>query len=172
MNAAVEKVSITSGTSADATFDFVEARSQLLDACFELEVAVSRWLRCLGEKDNARPLGQRLEQLATHRELGEMATAKQAKHIQSLPTICERLLSIRNASVHSRREFGFRGSEPCAFLSTLENAVGQGSNFFVVKLAEMDVQAKVALTNARQIANYLTQASSPPPPSPGAAGGP
>lgn len=173
MNAPVQHAMFPELTEAgDASFAFDIARSRLLDAFFELEVIIAKWLCHLGEKTASRPLGQRLDQLVTHPQLDSKATPKQVRQIRRLADDCVRPLQIRNAVVHSRRDSGTRGGETCFFLATLDNALGDERSYVVVTLTEMDDTVREVRRLVGQLSLYLNQASSPPRPLPDAAGGP
>ena len=173
MNAPLQHAMFPELTAAgDASFAFELARSRLLDAFFELEVTTAGWLRHLDEKASPRPLGQRLEQLAAHPQLEARATRKQIRQIQRLVTQCAGPLRIRNAIVHSRRDTGTRGGEACFFLATLETALDDERSYVVVTLSEIEDTVREVRRLAGQLSLYLSQASSPRPPSPDAAGGP
>lgn len=158
--------------AGDASFAFDMARSRLLDAFFELEVTVAKWLRHLGEKDSSAPLGQRLNQLANHPHLEAAATPKQVRQIRKLAGDCAGPLHVRNAAVHSRRDSGARGGEVCFFLATLDNALGDERSYVVITLNELEDTVREVRRLAGQLALYLNQASSPRPPLPDAAAGP
>ena len=152
--------------------DFELARSRLLDAFFELEIAATKWLRHLGEKGAPRPLGQRLEQLARHPRLATQATPKQTKEMRALPQKLEGPLGIRNAAVHSRRVKGAIEGKACYLLTTIDHALSGAPNYLAVTLDEIEEARRVACHVAGHLTNYLNQASSPPPPSRAAAAGP
>lgn len=176
MNAPTDQGAFASqGTVAQACHSYDAASSRLLDAFFELELAVAKWLRHLGEDDTAKPLGQRLKQLVSHPQLADMATLKQRKRILALESASAESLKLRNAVVHSRRErheIGMMGDRPCVFLTTINCALSGDHHYFVATFEELEGAALNASRLAGELANYLTQASSPPRPSPAAAAGP
>lgn len=169
MNAPLDRKTFSRKPLTDAPLDFVGARSRLLDAFFELEVAVTRWLRHLGAKEPLGPFGQRVEQLANHGQLAAKATQRQARHLQSLPAKLARILAIRNAAVHSRWVYGVKEDEPSVIFDGIENVLGGGLTYTVVTLCEIEEAARQARSLAGHLENYLSQASLPRPPSPGAA---
>jgi len=173
MNAPVDQSAFAAtAVPNEPHIEFELARGRLLREFFELDVAVTKWLRFLGEKDSAKPLGQKLEQLANHALLSKKAGRNQIKQIKELESDCDVPLKIRNAAVHSTFEAGTRGGEACALLKMTGHAVDESHERFVVTFAEMDQAAKDAKRLAGRLMNYLSQASSPPRPSPVAAAGP
>ena len=173
MNAPLDQSDFAAATTPNEPhIEFELARGRLLREFFELDVAVTKWLRFLGEKDSTKPLGQKLEQLANHALLSKKAKRNQIKQIEALEDDCDVPLKIRNATVHSSFEAGTRGGESCALLKMTGHAVDESHERFVVTFAEMDQAAKDAKRLAGRLVNYLTQASSPPPPSPGATADP
>jgi hypothetical protein len=145
------------------------ARDRLLDAFFHLELAVTKWLRHLGEDDRSQPLGHRLKKLVGHAQLSAKATRKQREQIEALEACCAQPLKLRNALIHSSREhsqIGIKSDKPCLFLVTIDCALADDHSFFVVTLEELEQAARAARKIAGDLTNYLTQASSPPRPSP------
>jgi hypothetical protein len=167
MNAPVHSATFeVKSKGAEPSVSYEAARSRLLDAFFELDLAVAKWLRHLGDKDAAKPLGQRLDQLARHCQLASKASTKQRKQILALDDAFTDTLALRNAVVHSRHQTGTKGDEPCIFLRTVEGALSSERTYFVVTLEEIDRAASHARCVAGRLTNYLKQASSPPRPSP------
>ena len=160
MNAAVDQSGFVAATaSSEPCIAFELARGRLLREFFELEVAVTKWLRFLGERDSTKPFGQKLEQLANHELLPKKAKRNQIKKIKALGSDCDVPLKIRNAAVHSSFESGTRGGESCALLRTIAHALDNTQDRFVVTFAELDQAAKEAKRLAGQLTNYLNQAS-------------
>lgn len=170
-----------SGFVADRLADYKAARSDLLDAFFELELQVGRWLRLLGRQDMKCPLGNRLQALAETPTLQEFASKKQAKYVRNLPNTSSECLRIRNAVVHSRAKVGLLDGEERIFLETLPLVIFEEGALIPISMAEIEQATKNVRNIANNLRHYLTQLrtehqpnppSSPPLPSPGAAAGP
>lgn len=168
MNAPVEQSAFAPAKAGESSRVYEVARDRLLDAFFHLELAVTKWLRHLGEDDRTQPFGQRLKKLVGHAQLSAKATTKQRKQIQALESTCTQVLKLRNAVVHSSRELheiGTKSDKPCVFLVTVDCALEDENSFLVITFEELEQAAVAARKLAGELTNYLNQASSPLPPS-------
>ena len=133
------------------------ARLELLDAFFELELAVSKWLALLGHSELASPLGQRLNLLSDHPKLETAAKNGQRKVIRDLPANCRDALRIRNAVVHSRCLHGALGNEQVIFFETIKLALACEGALIPVRIMEIDEASKTARKLASQLMNFISQ---------------
>lgn len=150
------------------------ARSRYLDAFAGLEMALAEVLRAFGQTAQNAPMGQRLTKLRALPPGPLLSKANAAK----LPALADRLAvaaNIRADIVHG-----------CATAHAIDGTV----TFRLVNpahaheqpplcrlLTKVDLerltqQVKALTSEVKAFARNVSPASSPPPPSPGAAGGP
>jgi hypothetical protein len=152
-------------------------RDDLLDAFFDFELAIARWLSWLGDKDSNSPFGQRLQKLADHPDLRAKAGPKQTRNIRALPKSCEDLVKLRNLAVHSRLDFGHKDGEDCILFETITLALKENNEVVPIEIQKIASCAQDLRSVAKNLVYWLAQAkntnpSSPPQPSPGAGGDP
>jgi hypothetical protein len=130
---------------------YASVRSDLLDAFFDLEFQVARWLKLLGYEDVRSPFGNRLQSLIDHEKLQSSVSKKQYGHIRKLARECGELIRIRNAVVHSKASYGYISGEPAVFLQTLSLSLFEEGALLPMTYA----QIKLAEKDARKIAGQL-----------------
>jgi len=151
---------------------FHSLRSKCLDAFASVEEAAISLLILFEMKSSTESFGQKLE-LLRKAKAGPRFSKARLEKLQTLLLTCERLNSLRNDIVHARLQLAVLDKEPRAcFINTRENeADSQAARLFShdgLRKFHSDI-AKTA-NELKQL--QINPASSPQPPSPGAAGDP
>jgi hypothetical protein len=98
----------------------------------ELDFEMEAWLAEIGDNGPGRSCGQRAKAFAASRDR-LIATERQKNRIDELLSKLEPALTVRNALVHGRVEFGYIQSDSHVVLQTLE-------------LAQVHAQARLCLS--------------------------
>ena len=148
-------------------------RSDFLDACANLEAAVCRILRSCGDARSTEPFGHRVQAFRKAEKTNLIAKANFGQRDQIADAIAE-LLPVRADIVHSAMKISLLDGQTTALFT---NARTASDDYPVVRLLKAqdfrELIRRVANLTARTgTLGRVSPASSPPPPSPDAAGGP
>ena len=154
--------------------DFVFARSDVLDAFAELEALIGRILKSCGHPASNEPFGHRLKAFRTAGKTTFIAKANLGQRDHIADAIAD-LLPIRADIVHSAmRLVTFDGREVALFVNAQQAFAPypQARIVDLVQLRGLARELRDLRKRVSELAKCVNPASSPPPPSPGAAGGP
>lgn len=156
-----------------ASVELVLARSDFLDAFAALEEAVAKVLRSAGQSLKGEPFSQRVKAFRTAEKTTLIAKQNLPKRDHIADEI-QGLLQLRADVVHSRMELTSIDGTLCASFINVQEMGGLFPTRRILALDDLKQISQMALRLADRISqlNKVNPASSPPPPSPGAAGDP
>ncbi len=163
---------IISHHAAEGT-ELLLARSDFLDAFADLEIAVTRILRSCGTVTKGEPFSQKVKAFKTAEKTTLIAKSNHAMRDQIADEIFG-LLQIRADIVHSRMTIRIiDGKVAASFLNVQEaGALFPPCRILIHSEIKQLIEMTNRLTQRIRALNRASPASSPPPPSPGAAGAP
>jgi hypothetical protein len=135
-----------------------EVRNEFLQAFFDFEVAIARWLKWLGEDEARTTFGQRLQKLADHQNLRSKAGPKQTKAIKELPEACSDLLRLRNLIAHSRILPGKKDGVDCILFETVSLALAGESAVIPIDFGQVEHSSQELIRRAKLLEGWLKQA--------------
>jgi len=154
-------------------YDMALARNDLLDAFADLEMTISRILRSCGIAPSNEPFGNRMKAFRSAEKTNLIAKANLGQRDQIADEIAM-LLPIRADIVHSRlRASRVEGHVVCYFINSQEASSDYPSGR-LLSIAQIQslIERVIKLTERVGKLKLINPASSPPPPSPGAASAP
>jgi hypothetical protein len=162
-----------SGELALTGVELVLARSDFLDAFAGLESAVCKVLRSAGQNPKGEPFSQRVKAFKSTEKTTLIAKQNHPKRDQIADEIAA-LLQLRADIVHSRMNLQTIDGELCACFINVQEAGTLYPPQRILKLEDLKKLGRMALRLEERIAQLgrVNPPSSPPPPLPGAAGGP
>ena len=157
--------------TATDTSQLHAARSTLLDAFVDVEVAIVGLLKLSGTKVNGEMLKQKIESLRSVKPSPKYSKKKRAE-VTDLLAKLEQLLDIRNDIAHGKLDVGIIAGEAQAVFVNARETSEVAPLARVLSLSAMARLQKEVAGIAKDFATIPTPPSSPPPPSPDAAAGP
>ena len=159
---------------AISNLELAAARSAMLDAFGDLEARICKFLKDAKQAPKAQPLGAKVEAFKSLPSMPQIAKANMTKR-DSLAEEIAALLPIRADVVHSRMTLHNIDGKQAAIFVNSQNRSDAYPPCRILTESDLCRITKEILHIVSELGNLgrvVNPASSPPPPSPGAAGAP